>query len=146
MGKCISKENPNGFQTKRTLTKDSDIDEKSSEFRDNFKVATLIMKNSDKKLIKSSLKKHFLFKQLSAQDLTIIYDKMKLCMLLTDEVVYDQDSVGSKFFIVRKGTLEIIKGGVSIGKLSKGETFGEMALLSQSKRKETVQTITNVTL
>ena len=141
MGKCISKDPQIGLIRKRSLTKDSDHDEKSSEFRENMNVTIPVLKSSDKNIIKKSLKKHFLFRQLSSKELLAIYERMKFCELLSDEMIYDQGSQGSKFFIIKRGTVEVLKDSVRSEVLSRGDTFGEMALLTRSKRKETVQTL-----
>lgn len=134
------------FGKKRTLTRDSEVDEKSSEFRDNVHVDTPVLKSSDRNLIKKSLKKHFLFSQLPSKDFSIIFEKLKLCELLIDEVVYEQGTHGGKFFIVKKGALEVIKDGLVVKKLARGDTFGEMSLLTQSRRSETVQSTSTIQL
>jgi cGMP-dependent protein kinase 1 len=146
MGKCVSKQDKFEYVKKKTSIKDNEMDEKSSEFRDNFKLSVNSLKPSDKKIIGKALRKHFLFKQLSKQDLTMIYEKMKLCHLLADEIIYDQNSIGSKFFIIRSGKLEVLKDGKQVRVLSKGDTFGEMALVTMSKRRETVQTLGNTSI
>ena len=75
-----------------------------------------------------------------------IIDKMKKLSFTTESRVYEQDSTGNKFFLVAKGQLALIRDSEIVGRLGKGETFGEMALLTQTKRKETVKSTSDSVL
>lgn len=55
-----------------------------------------------------------------------------------DEVVR-QGETGDTAYVVRSGELEVIRSGKSVGTLSPGDFFGEVALLKHSKRTATVR-------
>jgi cGMP-dependent protein kinase len=137
MGKCVSKGSIIGLPKKRSLTKESEISGSSEGLNIGH---NSIFSRSERKFIHDCLKKHYLFKQLTKPDMSSIIDKMKKVTFKSDSMVYEQDSNGSKFFIVQKGQLTIIRDQEVIGKLVKSDTFGEMALLTQTQRKETIRT------
>ncbi|OMJ71290.1 hypothetical protein SteCoe_30529 [Stentor coeruleus] len=141
MGKCISRESENELIKKRSLTKEDEIDDKSCDLRDTTGGNLLQVKSSIRKIVKNSLKKHYLFKQLKKHDMMIIFEKMISTEYLNDEVIYEQGALGNKFYVISSGIVKVIRDGIISDKLTKGGTFGEMALVTSSKRKETVETI-----
>ncbi len=62
-----------------------------------------------------------------------------------DIIIYEGD-VGEDIFIVKSGTLDVIKNGVKIGELTDGDTFGEMAIIDNQTRSATVRATTDVVL
>ena len=62
-----------------------------------------------------------------------------------DIIIYEGD-VGEDIFIVKSGTLDVIKNGVKIGELTDGDTFGEMAIIDNQARSATVRATTDVVL
>ena len=60
---------------------------------------------------------------------------MEIERLQPNQVLYEENSVGDKFFIVKEGTLEeIIKNKSEPIIYREGDTFGELALLEKRKR------------
>lgn len=55
-----------------------------------------------------------------------------------DEVIR-QGETGDTAYVVRSGELEVIRSGKTVGTLSPGDFFGEVALLKNSKRTATVR-------
>lgn len=62
-----------------------------------------------------------------------------------DVIIFEGDE-GREIYIVREGTLDVIKNGVKIGELSEGDTFGEMAIIDNQTRSATVRATTDVVL
>ncbi|OMJ76111.1 hypothetical protein SteCoe_24587 [Stentor coeruleus] len=91
--------------------------------------------------ISKSLSAHFLFNSLSDENIKAVVDEIKLYILGPKEVVFTQGSPGMNFYIVALGRCEVIVNGKTKKLLSKGEQFGELALLHDSPRTATVVTV-----
>ncbi len=63
-----------------------------------------------------------------------------------DQIIFTQDEIGDSFYLIRKGKIEVIRNQEKIARLSDGECFGEMSLLSGEPRNATLKTTTNVSL
>lgn len=59
-------------------------------------------------------------------------------------IVSDGDP-GELFYLIKEGRVSVTKNGSELREMSKGDYFGEQALLYKQNRTATVQTITNVT-
>ncbi len=65
----------------------------------------------------------------------------KLHLEAGDEIIR-QGEQGDTAYIIQTGRVEIIKGGKKVGELGAGDFFGEIALVSDSKRTATVRCLT----
>ena len=91
-------------------------------------------------MIMSCLKNHFIFYNLSQAELENVKDSMFYAMVDQGQVIFEKDQVGSCFFIIEKGSVEIIVDGVVKKELKPLDGFGELALLYQHKRTSSVKT------
>lgn len=96
---------------------------------------------SERLYIKKSLSKHFLFNYLPLESLETIIDKMKMYMLDPNSIVFSQGNPGNCFFIIASGKLEVINDEKVVGTLTKGQSFGELALMHSTPRPSTVKTL-----
>ena len=71
---------------------------------------------------------------------------MSLCLVKKDKSIFEQHSVGNFFYIIKKGTVELLINGEKIKDLSDGESFGELALLHGTERSGTIRCLTNTYL
>jgi cGMP-dependent protein kinase 1 len=96
--------------------------------------------------IKKALLKHFLFSSLPEENLESLIENMKFYTLGAKEVIFCQGQPGFNFFVLMDGIVEIIVNGVFKGYISHGNGFGELALIHDSGRTATIQTVTSVSL
>ena len=65
-------------------------------------------------------------------------------VLQPGEALFKEGDIGDRAFVVQEGVIDIVKnatdGDVVLGSIEKGGIFGEMALISQSKRTATAIT------
>jgi serine/threonine protein kinase len=63
-----------------------------------------------------------------------------------DDKIIVEGEIDDSFFVITTGEVEVYKEGISIGKLSKGDCFGEMGYLAKTERSATIIAKSNVSL
>lgn len=59
----------------------------------------------------------------------------------TGKVIEAEGEKGLSFYLIIDGSVDVIKGGKSIAKLSKGQFFGELSLLDKQPRSATIEAL-----
>lgn len=62
------------------------------------------------------------------------------------QCVFKEGETGDRAYLIQDGTIEITKNGLLLGTLSKGEMFGEMALVDDQPRMATAKAQTDVSV
>ena len=102
--------------------------------KDNLKLS-----NIEKDFIRQTLCQHFLFKETNNKIITQLINSMELERLQPNQILYEENSIGEKFYIVKEGILEETFKNKNEAKIYKeGDTFGELALLEKRKREGTI--------
>ena len=92
----------------------------------------------DSAAIRANLRRIEILSPLGEEDLDSLVPHVRLCVYGRGETVVRQGEEGDSLFIVLRGGLEVRFDGKKVGKLSEGEFFGEMSLLTGEKRHATV--------
>lgn len=96
------------------------------------------------------LKNISLFQFLSLEHLLIIDQVLEQKEFLAGERIFEQDSLGSNFYVIFRGQVVIRRKfeetEQELSQLSAGEFFGEMALFDDSPRSATAVAVTDCTL
>eukprot|EP00927_Polykrikos_kofoidii_P002953 TRINITY_DN11174_c0_g1_i1.p1 TRINITY_DN11174_c0_g1~~TRINITY_DN11174_c0_g1_i1.p1 ORF type:complete len:1416 (+),score=263.14 TRINITY_DN11174_c0_g1_i1:217-4248(+) len=77
-------------------------------------------------------------KMLDESEIEAIFESMQCFVFSPGETVVRQGDPGKSFFVIHRGTLEVFSGGQLKHRLSRGDTFGDVALLYECARTETV--------
>ena len=98
--------------------------------------------NQERTMLVEALKQHYVFAHLGSKDLDLVIDKMmKQEFLKKGETVIEQGAVGDLFYVLNKGSADILVNGEKIGVYERpGDSFGELALLYSAKRAATILT------
>ena len=102
--------------------------------------------SQDIKVIKSCLQKHFIFSGLTDDQKSIIIEQMKMYIVNSNEIIFNQGSQGSAFFIIASGRLDVLVNENKVNSLKAGDSFGELALIHDTPRTATIKTVLNSTM
>ena len=97
----------------------------------------------EEKLIKTALKKHFMFDDIDEELMLLVMRDIIEYKILKGRMLYEEGDDGNFFYIVKSGTLSIFSKGVHKGYYNPWDCFGELALIQKCKRKETVISATD---
>ena len=100
----------------------------------------------DLKLIISSLSKHFIFNSITDSQRDTIINRMKYLEIEAGQLIFEQNSKGSTFYIISLGRVEVLVDSERKNSLKSGDSFGEMALLHDSPRSATICTLVKCAL
>lgn len=96
---------------------------------------------SEKVEIRKVLMEHFLFNSLPIKSINALTRNFYLYNYEEGKTVFIQYSIGQYFYIINSGSVEIIINDITRSVLTKGECFGEIALLHDTLRTATVKTL-----
>lgn len=85
-----------------------------------------------------------LLESLSAKDRQGLAQDLRERRWEAGETITSPDSGGIAFFLLAEGTAKVVVGGVEVGTMSPGETFGEIGLLTGANRTAEVAASTDV--
>lgn len=126
-------------------TNNKDISKRNSQAINpsiNAEINTRVIDESDLDIIKSSLSNHFLFCELSESTIDIIAKELFLFQMEEGSILFSEGEKGFFFFIVKSGKLELsISNQQHVKTFTRGDTFGELALIQQTQRSGTVKCI-----
>ena len=85
------------------------------------------------------LKEYPLFKELSPRVLSQVADKMTLKSYRKGADIVLQGDIGTEFFVIAQGEVDVIANGKQINTLGPGAFFGEVSLIKDQPRNATVK-------
>jgi len=79
-----------------------------------------------------------LFRGLTPDDVSKIFARGMTIRVLRGETVFYKGTIGSQMYVVLAGTVVVRDGDKELATLSRGDMFGEMALINNEPRSATV--------
>ena len=135
MGQCTSSTKKNKRSNSTLILTDS-----LTEVQ-NAKIIAVCPSHKSLLMIKSSLIRHSLFSKANEDDLNLIKKTILLHQVPANQTVFEQGEKGSFFFIVESGKLEVVRSGIRKTILQRGDTFGDMSLLTDCPRRASIYTL-----
>ena len=90
------------------------------------------------------LKKISFFSGLADADLESIGKTIQLEYYPADHVLFKEGVPGDKMYIIKRGSVQVVRGNTILAVLKEGSFFGEMALVSDEPRNATIKTVTDL--
>lgn len=89
-----------------------------------------------------------LFNMIPLQDRQLVLKRLQKQVYLKNEIVVREGDHGSSFYVILKGTLEVLRkmrdrAPLVIGELKSGQFFGELSLLTGESRSATIRAVTD---
>lgn len=104
----------------------------------------------DRKLVTQHLRKMLLFAGLSDDDLATIAKKLHPLQVKEGQLIFAEGEPGDNLYLIESGQVLVVSDAATereiIARLSEGEFFGEMALLSGEPRSAAVRAVTAANL
>lgn len=126
-------------QQKKSLVKNKKLDQ-ITEIH-NGKIISQQKSPKEQQLLNDAVNSLLILRNIDEPCKQKLIDSMKLYLLESKEIVFNQGRPSECFFIVSSGRLEVLKDENRISILKQGDCFGEQALFDDSPRRNTVRTV-----
>lgn len=94
----------------------------------------------------SCLHRNYLFRTIPESQIKSQIGEIKLLTVPSNQNIVTQNERGQKYYLIVSGNCDVLIDNTAIAHLSSGQCFGEMALLTNLKRKSTVRSVSKCTL
>ena len=105
-----------------------------------------IMSEEEENQIRKSLRNHFVFKDITQDVLNLVINELIYCPFKKDTIIYKEGDEGNFFYIICSGSVEAKEKGNFKKKYIQWECFGELSLITQNKREETIICLEDVSV
>ncbi len=105
-----------------------------------------VMTQKEEESIKKALSNHFVFKNITSDVLNLVMNELIYCPFKKDTIVYQEGDEGNFFYIIASGSVEATEKGKFKKKYGIWECFGELSLITQNKREETIKCLEDVSV
>jgi cGMP-dependent protein kinase len=92
----------------------------------------------------NKLRKVFIFKHMSESRGLEVCNLMGKEKFQQGEYLFHENSIGNKFYLITKGSVQVIRNGKVVRELEEGSSFGELALLNEEKRTASILALDKV--
>ena len=103
-----------------------------------------IMTNEEEINIRNALGKNFLFKDITPEVLDLILNELIYFPFPKDRIIYEEGDEGNFFYILASGKVQATEQGKIKKNYFPWDSFGELSLINQKKREETVKCLEKV--
>lgn len=99
-----------------------------------------------RRFLVQTIKSHFLFRGINNLLLDFMISKLRFLIVPKDTIAIKQGDPGNYFYILNTGRFEILVNGIPKTEKSRGDCFGELALITKTLRNFTIKTLEKCTL
>ncbi len=87
-----------------------------------------------------------LFQALPAEEIHVLVPYLDTVQVVQGQSVFRQGDAGDALYLVEQGTARVVRDGMEIARMTRGDVFGELALLGGEPRAASIVADTNLTL
>ena len=109
-------------------------------FNPNVEIQNPTKTEKDLNFIQTILSSHFLYAHLSKDQQTLIISQIRYLQVPTSQYIISQDMFTEYFWIIEKGSVEVISNNKPRGVLKSGECIGQISLISNSLQHSSYKT------
>lgn len=84
------------------------------------------------------------FSELPKEDLEAIGQKVQMQYFGPGQMIFEQGDYGEEMYVIKRGTVHVLRDSTMIAELGEHAFFGEMALVSDEPRNASVKALTEV--
>lgn len=96
--------------------------------------------------LKATISGNTLFRHLTPEELDEVISAMWQVHIRGGEIILREGDDGDNMYVVENGELDVLYSGEVVATLNSGRSFGEQALMYNSRRNATIRAKTDVTL
>ena len=106
-----------------------------------------IISEEEEKNLRKALSNHFVFRDITPEVLDLVVQEVIFCTFNKGDIIYKEGEEGNFFYVISKGKIEAFdkKNNIKTN-YSEWDCFGELSLITQQKREETVKCLNDVEL
>ena len=105
-----------------------------------------IITHEEEKNIQKAISEHFVLQNLSQDVFSLVLNELIYFTFPKGKVIYEEGDEGNYFYIIAEGKAEATEKGLLKRKFVEWDCFGELSLLNQVKREETITCLTKVSI
>ena len=141
----IRKETSKNMEESPSINNKETVDINIAE-EDLMNMMNHVMTQNEEESIRKSLSKQFVFKDITPDVLNLVMNELIYCPFSKGTIVYQEGDEGNFFYIIASGSVEATEKGKFKKKYGIWECFGELSLITQNKREETIKCLEDVTV
>lgn len=115
----------------------------ANAINEEIKVLTIVYPKNDqfmdKQMITNSIKNCVILQDLDQKAKNEVISKMSLCKVEAGQYIFKEGNIGFYFYIIQSGKVKLSIKGDYKKTLTKGDCFGELALIHGGERTATIQ-------
>ena len=106
-----------------------------------------VISEEEEKNLRKALSNHFVFRDITPEVLDLVVQEVIFCTFNEGDIIYKEGEEGNFFYVISKGKIEAFDKKNNIRKnYGEWDCFGELSLITQQKREESVKCLTDVEL
>jgi len=105
----------------------------------NYKPVVIPKDAKTKEALEQAMSRNILFKHLDDEESKSIFDAMSLDEYKKGDLIITQGEDGNNFYVLEKGTVQVIVNDKVVSDISEGGSFGELALIYGTPRAASIK-------
>ena len=93
--------------------------------------------------VKKALHKHFIFSQLSDQEIDCFINEMRPCSASRNSYIFRQGDKSGAYYIILEGVCQVEINGERKRTLTYGDSFGDLGIIYNAPRSASVLAVTD---